>query len=374
MNLLFLNSIETDVFGGVESWIGFVSKGLIERGHRVGIAGRPGSEFIRRTAASAPGAEILELAISGDFNPFTIGKVKQYVDQRDIDIVIVNFNKDVRIGGLAARWNSFTRVVWRVGVNLTKDSLAHRFLTPRLVDGVITPSESLKRQITELGYITEEMVQVIHTGIRDTNLNVSKAEAVRQLREKYGLPADCPVAVTSGRFVDQKGHRYLVEAAPMIVQRFPQMRFLLLGDGPLESEVRSQIDRLNLKEHFVFAGLLDDFDLELAGSDIMLHPAVIEPFGIVLLEGMRAGLPVVACRVDGIPEVVAEAETALLVEPGDAESLAISTIALLGDRSMTTSFGEAGRERWRREFSYDVMLDKVEQYLEEISGEGVARG
>lgn len=373
MNLLFLNSIETDVFGGVESWIGFVSKGLLKRGHTIAIAGRPGSEFLRRTAATAPGVATLDLAISGDFNPFTISKVKRYVDEHDIDIVVVNFNKDVRIGGLAARWNAHTRVVWRVGVDLTKDSVVHRFLTPKLVDGVITPSESLKKQITRIGYVTDGMVRVIHTGIEDTALKLSDEEARTELRSRYDLPPDCKVAVTSGRFVEQKGHRYLIEAAPMIVQRFPDIRFVLLGDGPREQALRDQIEQVGLREHFVFAGLLDGFELELAGADIMLHPAVIEPFGIVLLEGMRAGLPIVACRVDGIPEVVAEGHTALLVEPGRAEDFAISTIALLGDRTLAASFGKSGRERWREEFRYDVMLDRVEDYFAEIAGEKVSR-
>lgn len=374
MNLMFLNSIETDVFGGVESWIGFVSRGLLEHGHRISIAGRPGSEFLRRTAATAPGVETLELAISGDFNPFTIKKVKEYVGSHEIDVVIVNFNKDVRIGGLAARWNSHTRVVWRVGVDLTKDSFVHRFLTPKLVDGVITPSHSLKQQIMRLGYIKDEMVRVIHTGIEDTRLEISKQEARTRLRAKYNMPADCMVGVTSGRFVEQKGHRHLIGAAPTIIQRFPQMRFLLLGDGPLEEELRKQIESLGLSEHFVFAGQLDDFELELAGADIMLHPAVIEPFGIVLLEGMRAGLPIVACRVDGIPEVVAEGKTALLVEPGNAGDFGITTIALLGDQAMHAAFGKAGRQRWQDEFNYEVMLDRVEGYFNEVVGQGALRG
>jgi len=374
MNLLFLNSIETDVFGGVESWIGFVSKGLLERGHKISIAGRPGSEFIRRTVATAPGVKTLELSISGDFNPFTISKVKEYVAVHEVDIVIVNFNKDLRIGGLAAKWNPSTRVVWRVGVNLTKDNFVHRFLTPRLVDGVITPSESLKKDITRLGYITDSMVRVIPTGIADGDLQISKKEAGQKLRAKYDLPDDCPVAVTSGRFVDQKGHRDLIEAAPMIVQRFPGIRFLWLGDGPLEQPLRDRIEEIGLSRHFVFAGLLDDFELELAGADIMLHPAIIEPFGIVLLEGMRVGLPIVACRVGGIPEVVAEGQTALLVDPGRAEEFAIATIALMGDRSLCNSFGSSSRERWQQEFRYEVMLDRVEAYLAEVTEERAVRG
>ena len=374
MNILFLDSIERDVFGGVENWIGFVTRGLMVRGHCVTVAGRAGSEFLRRTRLAEPGVTILELDISGDFNPVTITRIKKYIKAHQIEVVVANCNKALRLGGLAARWHGKTKVVWRAGIDLTRNNLVHRWLTPRLLDGIIVPSHALKDQITRFGHIVRDMVHVIPTGIDGSVALYSFEHARKELQLKYQLPEDCLIAVTSGRFISQKGHAYLVEAARQIVTEYTNIRFLLLGDGPLESSLRQQIAEAGLLQHFIFAGLLDSFELELSGADIMLHPSIEEPFGIALLEGMRAGLPIVASRVGGIPEVVEEGITALLVEPRQPDALASAAISLLGDHARLTAFGQAARERQQHEFSYDVMLDRVEDYLTRITSGGTPCG
>ena len=366
MNLLFLDSIAVDVYGGLEHWIGMVSLGLVARGHRVTVSGRPGSEFLRRVGRLSSEIEAVPLEISGDFHPSTITAVKRVLEEREIEIVICNFNKDVRLGGLAARWKGNTRVVWRLGNNLTSTKAIHRYLTPKLLDGAITPSHELKRQVLECGYIKDEQVRVIHTGVPAPKRWHEGSEAKEELRARYQLPPDSRIAVTSGRFVSQKGHTYLVEAAEGLIGRHPELRFLWLGDGPLEGDLQRQIDAAGMTDRFVFAGLLDDFELELAGADLMVHPSTIEPFGIVLLEGMRVGLPIVSTLVGGIPEVVADGRTGLLVPPGDAEALKSAMTTLLDDPRLMSYMGAAGKERWRVEFDYEVMINRLEVYLESL--------
>ena len=100
MNVLFLNSIEKETYGGVEEWTRLVGQALADRGHRVTIAGRKDSEYLRRAAAGSPGIQALALNISGDFNPVTITALKRYMSQHEVDVVVVNFNKDIRLGGL----------------------------------------------------------------------------------------------------------------------------------------------------------------------------------------------------------------------------------------------------------------------------------
>ncbi|HVP07439.1 MAG TPA: glycosyltransferase family 4 protein, partial [Candidatus Acidoferrum sp.] len=143
MKLLFLDSIEAATYGGMEEWIRLVGTGLAARGHETTVSGRAGSEFLRRMAPRGENLHVLELSISGDFQPTTINRIKSYLDEQQIDIIVVNFNKDVRLGGIAARWSGATKVVWSVGLDITKDNFAHRFLTPRLVDAVLVPSQSL---------------------------------------------------------------------------------------------------------------------------------------------------------------------------------------------------------------------------------------
>ncbi|MFH1372622.1 MAG: glycosyltransferase family 4 protein [bacterium] len=367
MNIFFLDSIETTTYGGMEEWIRLTAAGLSQRGHTVTVAGRRGSEYLRRAAAENSGVTALELDISGDFNPCTISKIKNFLAANKTDVVIVNFNKDVRLAGLAARWQGGPKVVWSVGLDITKDTAVHRYLTPKLIDGVIVPSEALKRQITRYDYVTPEIVKVIPIGIEDESFAPVGRDAAADLRSRYRLPEDSIVAVTVGRFVRQKGHIHLVYAASALNSRHDNLFFLLLGDGPMREDLQLRIRQLNLEERFVFAGMVDNVASLLSGADLMIHPSIEEPFGIALLEGMRAGLPVVATEVGGIPEVVTADRTALLVPPADAVSLSTAIDMMLTSKTRMKAFGQAGQQRWRTEFPADTMVDRIERYLIQLT-------
>ncbi len=366
MNILFLDSVDKDTFGGYQNWISLVSKGLCEKGHTVFAAGRPGSEYLRRVGEVNKRIKKFPLDISGDFNPFTITKIKRFLGREEIDLVVCDFNKDVRLGGIAAKLNGKTKVLWRLGLDITKNRFVHRFLTPRLVDAIGVPSEGLKKQIVRFNYLDPNKIRVIPHGIPDNGSARIEADADVKLREKYGLDKDSIVAVTSGRLVTQKGHVYLVEAAEEIIKRHPRVRFLLLGNGPLEDSLRNKMETLGVDKYFVFAGMLDNLDLEYAGADIMIHPSIDEPFGFSILEGMRAGLPVVATRVGGIPEVVREGETAILINARVAYEISDATNKLLDSPKLMAKMGEAGRARWRNELNLDIMLNRWEKYMQEI--------
>jgi len=366
MNILFLDSIAKNIYGGMEEWIRLVSVGLRERGHDITIVGRRDSAFIKRLCQKDEMMNCLELSISGDFNPSTIFRIKSIIKEHKIDIVVVNFNKDIRLGGLAARLAGKVPVVWSVGINLTKNVFIHRFLTPRLIDAVIVPSNSLKNQIVESGYIDSDICEVIPIGIPETNSSPPRNDARRLLLEKYSLPVNSYIAITAARFVKQKGHINLVKAATAIVDRFPEIRFILLGDGPLESTLKKEIASQGLNQCFIFAGMLNDLNLELTGADMMIHPSIEEPYGISVLEGMRAGLPIVASDVGGIPEVVTEGETAFLTNPGDPSHLGETVISLLESRAKMKKLGEEGYRRWEKEFKFNTMIDRIENKLREL--------
>jgi glycosyltransferase involved in cell wall biosynthesis len=369
MRLLFLDSIDKATFGGYENWVLLTARHMKARGHEVTICGREDSEYLRRAADYCPDAHILPLRIGGDFDPMTIARLKGYLHRERIDLMTVNFNKDVRVGGLAARWEGDVKVCWRLGLDVTSPGWAHRQLSPKLIDGVIVPSEALKRQVMRHGYLTDEMIHVIYNGTEDKRFQRPDPEAAQKVREKYGLPEDAVVGVSAGRFVDQKGHVYLVEAAPSIVAEHPEVRFLFLGDGGHKQMLQRLIARQKLDKHFVFAGMLDNIELELSGSDLMIHPAIEEPFSHAILEAMRAGLPVVASRVGGIPEAVVDGETAILVEPRKPAQLADAVKRMLADPEMRLRFGRANQIRWYDNFRVETMVDRTEAYFKELLGQ-----
>lgn len=370
MNLMFLNSIARNTYGGVESWMVRVASEMSRRSHKVVAVGRRGSVFLEymRHTGSRP-VEIYEVKIGGDFNPFTIYRLSGVIKKNAVDFVFVSCNKDLRLGGLAARYSGRTKIVWRIGVDLTRNNWVHRKLTPKLLDGVIAPSSNLKEHITRYGYLSDDLVTVIASATEAFTKRWERDEARRNLRNKYGLSQGSIVAVTSGRFVPEKGHHFLVAAALEIVKVRPEIFFLLLGNGPRESFLKKQVSTLQLDRHFIFPGFLSDFELELTGADLMIHPATEEAFGNALLDGMQAALPVITTNVGGIPEVVEDNRTSVLVPAGDVPGLARAVIELLGDRDKMRRLGEAGYQRWREKYTMEIMIDRLEKYLAKLAVE-----
>jgi glycosyltransferase involved in cell wall biosynthesis len=181
-----------------------------------------------------------------------------------------------------------------------------------------------------------------------------------ETRAEFGLTTDAIVAVTLGRFVEQKGHRHLIEALAQIKDQIANLQLLWCGDGPLRSELESLAVMHGVGERIVFAGMLDDVTDALNCADLMIHPSIEEPFGIAVLEGMRAGLPVIASNVGGIPEVLGD--TGNLVEPQNPASLATAMQSMMADRDQWKTIGAVARSRFEQQFSLEAMISRVEQY------------
>ena len=173
-----------------------------------------------------------------------------------------------------------------------------------------------------------------------------------------GIPPEAPLALAVGRLIAQKDHTTLLRAFARARTAVPQARLAILGSGPLEAETRRLVAELGLDDAVTLPGRTDIRDW-LERADVFVHTSRWEGFGIVLLEAMLAGLPVVATRVSAVPEVVADGETGLLVEPGDDAALAEALGALLADPGRATALGEAGRMRAREEFSVARMAERT---------------
>jgi glycosyltransferase involved in cell wall biosynthesis len=181
------------------------------------------------------------------------------------------------------------------------------------------------------------------------------------------VPPDAPLAVAVGRLIAQKDHPTLLRAFALVRAKLPQAQLAILGSGPLEAETRALTVELGLAEAVVLPGRTDIRDW-LERADVFVHSSRWEGFGIVLLEAMLAGLPVVATRVSAVPEVVADGETGLLVEAGDHTGLAAHLETLLTDRERAAALGEAGRQRALKEFSVGRMADRTLTLYDEVLG------
>ena len=179
-----------------------------------------------------------------------------------------------------------------------------------------------------------------------------------------GIPADAPLALAVGRLIAQKDHATLLRAFARVRAGLPQARLAILGAGPLEGETRALAAELGLADAVSLPGRTAIRDW-LERADVFVHTSRWEGFGIVLLEAMLAGLPIVATAVSAVPEVVADGETGVLVEAGDVGGLAAALEALLADRERAAALGEAGRKRAREEFAVARMAERTAAVYED---------
>lgn len=194
----------------------------------------------------------------------------------------------------------------------------------------------------------------------------------REAREALNIPDQAVVVGTVGRLTEQKGQRYLIQAAHKVVSRQPDALFLIAGYGPLEETLKQQAEDAGVAEQVRFLGYRPAVKQLLAAFDLFVLPSLWEGMSNAVLEAMAAGLPVVATRVDGNTEQVADGLTGLLVPPADAESLAEALLDLITDPDRREAMGRRGRERVTSLFPMQRMtsttLALYERLLEDRAG------
>jgi len=234
-----------------------------------------------------------------------------------------------------------------------------------MADSIIVISEHLKRFYEKVERIPSSRIVRIYYGLATTRRPPQR----ESLRRVVGVDPLAPLAGVVARLVEQKGHRYLLEAFYHVRKAVPGAILLIVGDGPLRRELEDYAVQLGLKEAVIFTGFRDDIDAVMAAIDVFVLPSLWEGFGLVLLEAMRAGKPIVASRISAIPEIVLDHQTGLLVTPADAASLARALTDLLSNHEARRMMGEAGRRRLEQAFSYDRMLDATaEVYSLHLNG------
>jgi glycosyltransferase involved in cell wall biosynthesis len=187
-----------------------------------------------------------------------------------------------------------------------------------------------------------------------------------ELLKRYGFPAASQLVVCVANLREVKGHRYLLQAVALHGKRLPDLRLLLIGSGELEGELKQMAEDLGVAGRVAFAGRRHDVPACLAAADLFVLPSVSEGTPLCILEAMRAALPVVATRVGGIPEIVEQGLSALLVPPADPEALA-EALAAASDPALGRRMGRHGEEVFRRRFDRRQFLASYAELFTSIA-------
>ena len=226
-------------------------------------------------------------------------------------------------------------------------------LTFPLVHRIICVSEANRRDLIEDCPVAAAKAQTVYNGV---DLSAFSSQPNHQkVRQELGV-TEGPVLVTIGRLTEQKGHRYLLQALSCLLETWPQLCCLFVGEGELQDALRRMAIDLGVEQACRFVGVREDIPGILTAADVFVLPSLSEGFPFVLLEALAMGCPVVASRVNGVLELIEDHKTGLLVPPRDPQALARAIRDMLDDRRAALRMGAAGRALVRERFTVNRMV------------------
>jgi glycosyltransferase involved in cell wall biosynthesis len=228
---------------------------------------------------------------------------------------------------------------------------------------VIVCSQSMKDEICNHFNIPEEKVDVIPNAIDATKYQIPVDRSA--VRQRYGVGWGEKLILCVGRLVPQKGIEYFIRAIPAIARRYPEAKYIVVGEGWSRDILEAEARASGQAHKITFTGFASDKDvIELMTSaDVLVVPSIYEPFGIVALEGMATGVPVVASQVGGLAEVIDHDRTGLFVYPRSPDSIAWGIDRILSDPDHAKWITENAKEKLHKAYSWEaVAMKTVEVY------------
>jgi glycosyltransferase involved in cell wall biosynthesis len=326
--------------------------GLREIGHRAALVAHPDGELRRR---AAEGLELIPLAPRAEMDLSAAWRLARLVKRLRPEVVHAHDAHGVAMASLAlslggAAQSPVLVASRRVDFHLRQNSFSR--WKHRQVDCFVCASEAIRQMLVADGVPAERTVTV-HEGIDIDHVHAAPPVNVH---EAFWLPHNAPVVGNIAALVPHKGQRHLIEAARLVVQRMPDVRFLILGEGELREMLERQVREYRLEKHVFLPGFRTDVLGCLKSFDLFAMSSVTEGLGTTLLDAMACGKAIVATRTGGIPEVVDDGVTGKLVAPRDHAAMAHAILEMLDDHAGRARMGDAGRARVEARFTVERMI------------------
>ncbi len=365
------------IVGGAQGNTLFTCRGHLASGHQVTLVTgpSPGPEGELLTRDCPEGLQVVtfpqlvrELSPLKDWQAYC--KLKAFFKAENFDVVHTHASKAGILGRCAARAANVPLIVHTVHgqafhpyqSQLINKAyiLAERFAAKRC-DKIFAVAQAMIDQCVNAKVAPREKYKVVYSGMDlDAFLNTRPDDALRQ---QLGIPEGAPVIGKIARLFELKGHEDLIEAAPQIVAKFPNARFLIVGDGILHDQLVSQIESLGLRENFIFTGLVSPSEIcrYTALMDVLAHLSLREGLPRAVVQALASGVPVVAYPLDGTPEVVKPNVNGLLPPVQNIQEVANAICQLLDNPEKRRQWGKNGQELVRNLFDWRQMADILEQ-------------
>lgn len=378
-----LHIITRLIRGGAEHNTMLSVKGLQQLEYNVSLAGGPSDkeegdieDDIRQSVDEVKLFHNLVREVNPLNDLMAFLRLYLYIKRKRFDIVHTHVSKAGILGRWAAKLAGVPVIVHTTHGHYFHgyfNPLSTRFfillerLTALITDKMITLTHVEQEQYMEQGIGRPDLYVAILSGIDLNRFNRGNVKTCpREMRRSIGFDEKDLIIGTVGRIAPIKDHENLIRAVPEVVSAIPDARFVIVGDGPIRAEMEELAIRLGLGDRLLFIGMRKDIPELLSIMDIFVLPSLNEGMGRAMVEAMAMGVPVIASKVGGVPEVITDGETGLLVPPGNSKVLAEAIIRLASDRDLAKKLTKAGCQRAHEAFGADIMVDRISCLYQEL--------
>jgi len=353
--------------GGLELMLVRLADSLRQAGHHV-IVISPDNSAIQESChhvgirhyALTPRTRYLDLAASGI--------LRKYFTRHSTQIAIVGASKDISTVVLVKRHVKGLRVAFfqQMQSGIMKKDLFHRWAYGKL-DRWITLTRAMKESAQSTTTVPAEMIEVIPLGVNLKRFAASRYTRLTS-RSRFRLPARPPIVGLVGRFDPQKGQETLLQAAAVILKKLPKTCFAIVGEetrgesGYL-NRLKRIVEELGIGRSVQFLPFTERVPELLAAFDVTAMPSYSETYGYLAIESMAMGVPVVGTNAGGLPEIIEDNSTGILVPPKDPEALARGVLKLLLDRRLSRAMSRHARRRATQYFDYNDSVRRFQEAL-----------
>jgi len=285
---------------------------------------------------------VFEVPMNGKADINAVNAVKRILKKYDPDIIHTHGQRGGLIGRMSARDLPIKKVhtehtythefklsnpVWHWGHLNAMKVLDH------WTDRVIAVSNAVKKFMLDARLTKPAKIITIYNGINQKQVKVTESE-INDFRDKFNLIKSDIVIGTVGSLSPAKDTTTLIQAFAKIVTKWPKAKLVLIGSGPLKRDLTNLVKKLNIEDRVVFAGTIENVLPAMKTFNLFVLPSLSEAFGITLLEAMKVGVPIVASKVGGIPEIITNKLNGILVEPKQPKKLSSAILNLLNDKRL----------------------------------------
>lgn len=350
LNLLYVDTER--VWRGGQEQLFWLMRGMRGRGHQVWLACPESAPLAER--ANAISIPTLHFSQRFEFSPYACWRLLRIMIGRSFDVLHFNTPRAIFCGGLAGRICRVGSIVCSRRVNFPLRSRLSRLKYNVLLDRVLTVSASIRATLIRDG-VRENLLELIYEGV-----DLDWLDRLPAPHAVSGFERSVIRVATVAALTPEKGHETILEAVRLLKPRFPNVRYLFVGEGPLRSTLESQAQEFQVSDQIHFLGFRTDSESLIKHCEIFCLPSHSEGLSSAILAAMAAGLPVIATETGGIPELVEDGVTGILVPPRNPTRLGQALARLFEAETLRREMGQAGRRRVESEFTLSKKLDRTE--------------